>query len=82
MQCATLSMSAVSGVPDFDELLHKSRDEHVSIFFETQQAAKSVKEVGSKIAALHTSLDRHALSVRPMISAAQVTLLLHLWGIH
>lgn len=60
-----------SGAPDFDELMHSSREEHVKLFFDTQQTAKIQKEAEAKIASVHTSLNRqgrllHLCSKQPL----------------
>ena len=49
-------------MPDFDELVHSSRQEHVKLFFDTQKAAEAQKEAATKIKDLHTTLERSGTS--------------------
>ena len=47
-----------NGVPDFEALVHSSRQQHVKTFFDTQQAAEAQKDAAMKIKDLHTTLER------------------------
>lgn len=47
-----------TGVPDLNDLLHRSRQDHVKLFFDTQTAATTQEETTKKINKLHVTLER------------------------
>ena len=66
---------AGSGVPDFEQLVHGSRGEHVQLFFGIRETAKAERETEQKIAALQTSLERLVSYICVLIDDCSIILL-------
>ena len=61
------AFSVDHGVPDFEALVHSSRQEHVKLFFDTQKAAEAQKDAATKIKDLYTTLERSGTNLAETI---------------